>query len=68
LLLKWESESPYKQKLYWLADMVLAVRVLWLTAHHNPQIHAIFTLVFALVFIACKLGVRFFDLRRVLES
>ncbi len=48
--------------------MVLAVRVLWLTAHHNPQIHAIFTLVFALVFIACKLGVRFFDLRRVLES
>jgi len=39
-----------------------------LTAHRNLQIHAIFTLVLALVFIACKLGVRFFDLRSVLES
>jgi membrane protease YdiL (CAAX protease family) len=48
--------------------MVAAVRILWLTAHHNLKVHAIFTLVFALIFIAYKLGVRFFHLRRVLES
>ena|GEM_PF-1546646 len=48
--------------------MVVAVRVLWLTAHRDLKVHAIGTLVFGLIFISYKLGVRFFDLRRVLES
>jgi len=47
--------------------MVVAVRILWITAHHNFVIHAIGTLVFVLIYVGYKIGERFFVLRRVLE-
>ncbi len=48
--------------------MVVAVRILWITAHHNLKVHAIGTLVFVLIYVSYKVGERFFVLRRVLES
>lgn len=48
--------------------MVVAVRILWLTAHYNLKVHAVGTLVFVLIYVGYKIGERFFVLRRVLES
>jgi membrane protease YdiL (CAAX protease family) len=50
------------------ATMVVAVRVLWITAHRNFEVHAIGTLIFVLIYIGYKIGERFFILRRVLEQ
>lgn len=56
----------------WLRNTIIAVtlvvvlRILWETAHTNLRVHTWATAIMAFVFIAYKVSVRFFGLRRVL--
>lgn len=48
--------------------LVIVLSILWNTAHTDLRSHTIFTIILAIVFVVYKLTVRFFELRRVLES